>query len=335
MASEFLTKVQAGKETTRGTAVAATKLLGAKIANVVDRKPSYLKHHFGVRSDEFAAVIDQYLVQETLAFERLYFQALPWAFLCGLKGSVTGSEVTPSQGDYKYIFTPSETAANSPSSSTIEKGDDVQGYEAEYAMFESYKIAGNVAQGAEEAPVSGDFDFFARQWTLTTLTPALSIPSMTFLSAKLARLYLDSTWAAVGSTELANALRGFSIDILTGVHPNFSGSANQYFNTHSEGVIGVMASFTVERNATTAALLTTLRNQSLVVARLKITGPQIGSGTNHSLQIDLSGTYEEVRPMAQADRGDNLDTFMIHGMYDATGAKKLAVEVVTNLSSIT
>jgi hypothetical protein len=332
MGSEFFKKLQYGKESTRGTAVAATKMLGGAIPGIpLDRKPTYPKNFFGVRSDEFHGVIHQYLVQSTLSIANLYSEALPAILGCALKGGVTASEATPAQGDYLWDFTPSETAANSPDSLTMEAGDDNQAYECEYTMFERLRVSGQVSQGMEAAPVSLEADFFARQWTATTFTGSLSIPTMAGdLNAKLARLYLDTSWAGAGGTEVTNALRGFDVEILTGVHPKFSGSAAKYFNTHGEGLIGVTGSFTLERNATTVAMLASLASQSLVVARLVIPGAQIGSGTSHNLTIDFSGRYEEVNPMAQADRGDNLDTIVIHGMYDATGAKKLAVKCTTS-----
>jgi hypothetical protein len=331
MGNRFFSKVQYGKESTRGTAVAATKILLGKVPAVnSDRQPVYPSEDVGIRADAVRAVVHQYLYNNTLSTEHGYFQQLPALFGCGLKGGVTASEVTPSQGDYLWTFTPSLTAANNPDSLTIELGDDVQAFESEYAMFERIRISGQVSQGMDASPVNVEADFFGRQLTPTTFTGALSLPTAEPINAKLSRFYLDTAWSGVGGTEKTNILRGFDVEILTGVHPKFSGSGNKYFNTHGEGLIMVTANFTLEGNSDADSIFDAQQSQALQVVRLKIAGATIGSGTPHSLSIDVGGTWESVSPLGGEDRTDNLHTATLRGFYDATGAKLLQVAVVTN-----
>lgn len=331
MGNRFFSKVQYGKESTRGTAVAATKILLGKVPAVnSDRQPVYPSEDVGIRADAVRAVVHQYLYNNTLSTEHGYFQQLPALFGCGLKGGVTASEVTPSQGDYLWTFTPSLTAANNPDSLTIELGDDVQAFESEYAMFERIRISGQVSQGMDASPVNVEADFFGRQLTPTTFTGALSLPTAEPINAKLSRFYLDTAWSGVGGTEKTNILRGFDIEILTGVHPKFSGSGNKYFNTHGEGLIMATANFTLEGDSNANAIFNAQQSQALQVVRLKIGGGTIGSGTPHSLSIDIGGTWESVSPLGGEDRTDNMHTATLRGYYDPTGAKLLQVAVVTN-----
>jgi hypothetical protein len=334
MASRFFSKVQYGKETTRGTAVAATRMWTGKALNIPsDTKADYTAEDFGLRVESRRASVQQRIYENKLLSEHGIFQQLPILFGGGLKGGVVASEVTPSQADYKWTFTPSLTAANAPDAFTIEMGNDQQEYESEYCMFTRINISGEIGQGIDPSPVKIEADFFGRQLTASTFTAALSPPAPTGMNAKLARLYIDPTWAAVGSTELANLLRSFEIEILTGVHPNFSGSGNDYFNIHSEGLIAVMATFTIETNASAIAIMAAQRAQSLAVARLDVVGPVIGSGTAHRLRLDIGGRYEEVTLNDTEDRGDDLSTFALHGLYDDTGAKLLQCEVTTTLNA--
>lgn len=331
MGNRFFSKVQYGKESTRGTAVAATKILLGKVPAVnSDRQPVYPTEDVGIRADAVRAVVHQYLYNNTLSTEHGYFQQLPMLFGCGLKGGVTPSEVTPSQGDYLWTFTPSLTAANNPDSLTIELGDDVQAFKAEYAMFERIRISGQVSQGMDASPVNVEADFFGRQLTPGTFTAALSLPSAEPINAKLSRFYLDTAWSGVGGTEKTNILRGFDIEILTGVHPKFSGSGSKYFNTHGEGLIMATANFTLEGDSNANAIFNAQQSQALQVVRLKIGGATISSGTPHSLTIDIGGTWESVSPLGGEDRTDNLHTATLRGYYDPTGAKLLQVAVVTN-----
>lgn len=334
MGSRYFSKVQYGKESTRGTAVAATKILLGHTPSVgSDRKLVFPREDVGINTEAVRGFIHQYLYENTLSIEHGYYQALPMMFGCGLKGGVTPTETTSSQGDYAWNFSPSLTAANSPDALTIELGDDVQAFETEYAMFKRYRISGQVSQGQDASPVSIESDFFGRQLTPTTFTGALSLPSAEPINAKLARFYLDTSWAGVGGTEKTNILRGFDIEILTGVHPKFSGSANKYFNEHGEGLITATASLTLEGNSDADAIFDAHQAGSLAVMRLKISGAQIGSGVNHSLSIDIGGRWEAVSPLGSEDREDNLHTATLRGHYDSTGAKMLQVNVVTNISS--
>lgn len=336
MGSRFFSKVQYGKEATRGTAVAATKVLLGKVPAVnSDRKPDFPQEDAGVRADAVRSVIHQYLYSNTLTTEHGYYQQLPALFGCGLKGGITPAPVTGGGSDYLWTFTPSLVSgvANAPDALTIELGDDVQAFESEYAMFERIRIAGQVAQGMESSPVSVEADFFGRQLTPTTFTPALSLPATEPMNAKLSRFYLDTAWAGIGATEKTNILRGFDIEILTGVHPVFSGSGNKYFNTHAEGLIMATANFTFEGNSDADAIFDAQQAGTFQAMRLQINGGTIAAGTPHSLKLDIGGVWESVSPLASDDRGDNLHTATLRGFYDPTGAKLLQVAVVTNVST--
>jgi hypothetical protein len=200
-------------------------------------------------------------------------------------------------------------------------------------MFERIRIGGQVSQGMETSPVNVEADFFGRQLTPTTFTGALSLPTAEPINAKLARFYLDTAWAGIGGTEKTNILRGFDIEILTGLHPKFSGSADKFFNTHGEGLIAVTANFTLEGLAAANAIMTAQQAQTFQAVRLQINGAAIGAGTPHSLKIDIGGVWESVSPLGGEDRTDNLHTATLRGYYDATGAKLLQVAVVTNVNA--
>lgn len=336
MGNNFFSKVQYGKETTHGTSVAATKIyLGKTPAVKTDRKPIIPEENVGIRAKGVRAVTHQYLYNNTLSTEHGYFQQLPFLFGCGLKGGVTPSEQTPSQGDYLWTQTPSLVAgvSNNPDSATIELGDDTQAYKSEYAMFERIRISGQVSQGMEASPVNVEADFFGRQLTAGSFTAALSLPAAEPMNAKLARLYVDTAWAGIGVTELTNILRGFDIEIVTGVHPKFAGSGNKYFNGHGEGLITVTSQFTLEGTSAATALLTAHQAATFQAVRLQINGSQIGTGVNHSLKIDVGGVWESLSPLGGEDRTDNLLTATLIDQYDSTGAKLLQVATSTNINS--
>jgi hypothetical protein len=336
MGGRAFDKFQFGQETisTHGTAVAATRMLMcAPMSLKPDRTPKFFDRPMGLRAKNYDSFIGQYLYQDTLKFPDSYYQMLPLIFSCGLKGGITPSQQTTGAGDYLWTHTPSLSGDNTPDSITLELGDDQQAYEAEYLMFDRIKISGQVAQGMEVSPVDIEAGFFARQQTKTSFT-TLSLPTVEPINAKLARFYLDTAWAGVGGTEKVGFLRAFDIEILTGLHPQFHGGANKYFDVHGQGYVDAMASFTFENDAVADAIRDAALAQSLAVVQVKIAGAAIGTGASHSLTIAIGGRWKEPVPMASEDRAANLFTATLQGMYDPTGAKLLTVAVSTNVSTI-
>ena len=335
MGSEFFNKIQYGLENPAalGTPVVAAQMwIGQMPAIRTDRKPTYPKEHFGVRSDALRSVIHQYLYTNTLSTEHGAFQHLPMLG-SSLKGAVIAVEQTAGQSDYLWAQTPSLTAGNSPDGFSIRMGDDAQAYISEYCMFERIRISGQVSQGSDVSPVRVESDFFGRQIAETTFTASLTPRTLEPLNSKLARLYLDTSWAGVGGTELANLLRTFDIEILTGVHPKFAGSTAKTFNRHAEGVISVMGTFGIEGGSDAADIFADQQNNVFSVARLEITGGQIGSGDPHLFQLDFGGTFEDASPINSQDRGDNLAQFVLHDYYDLTSGKKLQWNVTTDINA--
>ncbi len=114
MGSRYFSKVQFGKESTRGTAVAADTLWLSQVPAVgSDRKPIFPSENVGINAPSVRSVIHQYLYQNTVSIEHGYFQALPVIFGCGLKGGVTPTETTTDQDDYLWDQTPGLTSLHS------------------------------------------------------------------------------------------------------------------------------------------------------------------------------------------------------------------------------
>ena len=331
----YFTIAQYGKElaASKGTAVAATKIrVGTAPRVITDSKPEFITEQFNIRMESRRAHVYERLYMNTLVTPNAGFQQFILPFATGLKGNVTASEQTSAQGDWKWTFTPGLTQAagdNAPDSFTLQVGDDQQGWRIPYCMTDRISIKGKVSQDGGAAPVSLESGFFGRYIEENALTAGQALEGSAPANAKLAQLYVDSSWAGVGGTEVADGLDEFTLEILTGVHPVFRGSGANYFNRHAEGIIGYTATFVVE-HALRDELMSSQQAGSLQVARLKLTGSQIGSGVNHSLIVDMGGAWEDVSAIDNSDRGDNLATIALRAMYDDTGAKGLQVELITN-----
>lgn len=334
MSERMRTLTQYGIESTRGTAVAATRVLGCDVTPVPpDREWDFVKYADGRRSNANLGRADTYLVQDTLRFTNGYFQLWPIAFLCGLDGTISQAEQTPSQTDYLWTATPLLGAANDPDSITLEEADNTQGYEIEYVQFNRYKYDFTIPQDMGPSPVAVELGYYGRQVTKSTVTPALSLPTgIQPMNGKLSRLYLDTTWAGKGTTEISNALRGAEVEVLIGNHPKQLGSANRYFATHGEGEIMVRVTLTLERGSGSNSIYDLYQAGTQRALRLDLNGPQIGSGTNHRKRLDVFGQFQMVTPIDSEDRGNNIDKAVFVSVIDSS-ANFMEESVVTNMAT--
>lgn len=332
MGERTFNKIQAGIESSRGTAVAATRHLPGSLTVPTDRKPKFPEENLALRARSQRSAIYQLLADNVrYSLTDGVFQVLPLLFSIGLKGGVTGAEQTTDQDDYLYDFSPSLTGDNDPVAMTLEYGDNTQAYEIEYTMAKRIRIAGNPGS---DAAVTIDADLFGRQITPVSFTGAIATPLYTEMVANMAKFYIDGTWATLGNTQKTGLLREFSVEILTGVHYKFHGNGAKYFSTHGESLIDVMATFTFEGDSTADTEFDAFQAGTPRAIRLLIEGPQIGSGDKHALQLDMYGSYEEVIPLGGNEDGDNLHTAIFHVHADRESTRHmLGVQVTTNISA--
>ncbi len=330
-----LEKVQIGVESpaAHGTAVAADTMLLAKLKYAPDQAPVIPADDIGLNVNGYRAVLGGKLVTNTLEFERGYFQALPLLFSLLMKGGVTAAEKTVGKGDYEWDFTPDLDSSNTLDSATLEFGDSVQAFEDEYVTGEKLKISGSVPQSGGDAPVALSLDFFARQHTKTTFTPAIAAPVVNELSGFLTRLFVDPSWATAGTTEKTGILRAFDIEIIGGAYPQFHGGQALTFDDIAEGKKAILANFTLDNGADAMALYDALG--TMKVFQLLLEGPEVASGgEKHSLTIQFSGIVMEPKPGDSKDQETSLTTVSIEGIYDPTGTKLLVPKVVTNVQTL-
>lgn len=316
-----------------GTPVAADTMILGKLKYVPDQAPVIPEDDIGLKVKGYRAVTGGKLVTNTLEIERGYFQALPLLLSLLLKGGVTPSEKTVDQDDYEWDHTPElDGTSNTPDSATFEFGDSVQAFENEYVTGEKLKISGSVPQSGGDAPISLSLDFFARQNTKADFTAAIAAPVVNEMSGFLTRLFVNDSWATVGTTEKTGILRAFDIEIIGGFYPQFHGGQAMTFDAVGEGKPAILVNLTLDNGAAAIALHDAVG--TMKVFKLLFEGPQIGTGSKHMLEIPFSGIVMETKPGDSKDQETSLTTVSIEGIYDPTGAKLMTPKVITNVASI-
>lgn len=333
MGARAFKKIQYGKElkTAKGTGVASTGMFLGDASVPSDRSYVFPKYNLALKAQASEAHLYQQLVDGfTLSLEDGYFQALPWLLSMALKGDITAVVHTTGQSDYDWPFSPSLVAGNTQDSFSVEIGDDAQAYLLTYCMAKKITIAGALGQN-QAVKVSAEC--YAKSIIPTTFTPALTIPAIEPMVANKAELYIDPLWANKGATVKTGLLRDYSLEIITGLHPQFHG-AGLVMDAHGETYIDAMLRLTLEGNSVAKGYYDAMQAKTPMAIQLKIPGGQIGSGQTHFLKASLWGVFEAVEPMGSEADGDNLHVALFHGLYGTVGAAMLALDVCTNKATV-
>ncbi len=332
MGEKVFNLIQYGLESAHGTPVPATDKWPGKIKVPTDRKPKYPEESLGIRSRAQRSVIYQLLADGIdLSMDDSVFQKLPMLLSMALKGAITPVEQSVGEGDYLWDFTPSLTGSNAQDSITLEFGDDTQAYESEYCLAKSVKFSGKM--GGDEA-VKVSASLFGKQITPTTFTPSLALAKGEPIIANMVKIYIDGTWATLGTTNMTGLMIDWSTEIINGLHPKFRGGSLSY-SSHGEGYLDMLTTFTFEGNSDADAIFDAFRAKTEKAIRISVEGAAIGDGDPHSLIIDGFGTFEDVVPLGSEQDGDNLHTAVFHTYADLESTRhQLAVQVTTDSNSL-
>ena len=181
-----LRKIQMGKETTSGTAVAATALWRGKGTMEDQREVVFVEEDVGYISGLDRTNTPKYLA--AIEFEEIpaTFEQLPYILAAGVKNVITGA--TDGAGTDKiYTYTFPTTSKNTITTFTIEGGDDQE--EEEITRIDELPgLAPAVLDALKANGVELIEDFIAlrspwtvaREETLILLGPTAFLPDFTF-----------------------------------------------------------------------------------------------------------------------------------------------------------
>ena len=335
-----LIKVQCGKETTNGSAVAADTMLLCNLdLGESDREIHIPQADHGARIPGVlqAATTRKVMADMTLEdSDGAYFEMFPIILSMALNGAVSASEQTSGQGDYLWTFAAPLTGAEDLDTFTFEKGDDTQAYEIAYCLARSVDISGD----CESSEVHCSANITGDKVAQTTITPSQTEPTAHLMDAKLTRLYIDDTWASAGDSELEDVLVAFEFHLEGGAHHKHIGSSSKLAGSHGQGVIAATLTLTMERTSDVATEELHYRpaadyTPDMRVVRLCVTGDQIGSGTAASLTIDMAGVWTSWHSIGDEKEGNTLDIATLTLGDDTTsGSGSLSIAVITTTSAI-
>jgi hypothetical protein len=327
-------KVQLGRETTAGTAVAATAIwrgIGGMLRD--DRKVTIVEELIGVALPTDRSYIAELGAILEMAPTPATFEQIPHLFEAGIKAVGTGA--TDGSGSNRvYSYPVGKTSLNTIKTYTIESGDNQQGEEAEYCFVSELTIT---AEPKKAVMMSANW--MGRQVTNASFTGALSAPTVEEILPKGA-FYLDAVSGTYGGTQKTQTLLQFSLKLTTGWRPKWSIDNGQiyfdfvYFDRDS---YKVEVEATYEHNSDAVTEKTAWRNETPRLMRVQFPGSTLTTaGSTFStklLRLDLPIKYTEVEALDAAD-GNSIIKMKAMSGYNESAAEALTCTVVNELTSV-
>lgn len=334
MGIKKMMKVQLGRETTAGTAVAATAIWRGTGApedkRVIEFPEEDVGYLGGTDRSECVSIAGAITLSQSATFEQIGYP-----FQAGVKKVTSPTTDTGGSGRvYTYTFpTTTVPAINTDISAfTIEGGDNVQAQEMAYCVCETIRITGRPNELLQV-----ESDWFGREWSNTTFTGAISLPSVSGIPFNKGALYIDTAGGTLGTTLKSATLLGMELEVKTGWKPVPVGNGQLYFGFTKNVGSEVRLRITFEHNSDAETEIAAWRAQTARLIRVEFEGTALqtagSSYDSKTLRIDLAGKWVKFDPLGDND-GNTICVGEFLARHNATANKYAEVIVVNELASL-
>ena len=317
---------QLGRESTAGTAVAATVLWRGEASSIEDgAEVTMAAETVGILAPTGRSYIAQALARYTQPESDATFEQLPHIFEASiLTATPTGA------GPYVYDYPQSVTTPGTIKTYTIETGNKIdnagESAEMEYSFVQSYTLSGRINEPWKVGPVN----WVGRQRTVATLT-SLSVPSVEEMLFNKTTVYLDDSGGTIGTTALGGVVLDASINIEnTGLVPVFTADGTLYFGTHKRVMPSGTLSMTLEMNSDddVAAIRAKRNARTVQLVRFSVAGSSARAAT-----FDAAVLWQSVGTVQDSDGNA---TVQVEGaiVYSSADALFWNPSVTNNLTTL-
>jgi hypothetical protein len=329
----ILDRVQAGFETTPGTAVPAMRKLYSRVAPSIDAPLSWFNDQTGTYANRRRASKGRTSVSMS-ATDLMTFEDLHWwlyMFVEGTPDTAQGGGATPN-GVYTHDFIP-DLATDTLKSATFEWGDPGNKYTTSQVYANSFTLRGD-ADSDSELGWMIEADLIGRTFDPLATFTALPDRTTEVVMARGTQCFIDPTPATIGTTEVE-----------TLINWSISGNINRHTKAFSRDKQYVAQGRTGRRERTFDVQFTmefeddlefaNYRNEVPVqrAVRLAQQGSDISTDLPKELQIDVLGYWSAV---SFGDReGNKTITYSLNAGYDAIEAFDATFKIVNEQAAIT
>lgn len=326
-----LRQILLGRESTAGTAVAATTLWRGTGTLQDDRVMKFPAEDVGILTGVDRSYVPKLAGSLLLESVPATYQQFPHILEMGVKTASVSADGAGSDFIYEYAFP--TTAANTIKTYTIETGDNNEAEEMEYSFVTDFTLTGDEGEAwMMSANVIG------RQVTVTTFTAtAAVVPAVEEMLFQKTKLYIDAATAAWGGTLKSSTLLAAQFTYKTGNKAIFAADGQLYFSAHKSIAPEIRLKLTFEHDTIGAAQKVLARAQTAQKIRLLTTGNAFTSaGTTYSVStmiIDVVGKYEKFNKISERN-GNDIIEFDFVGRYNADAGSAGLIYIVNELSAI-
>jgi hypothetical protein len=323
--SHSTNKIQMGRETTKGTAVAADIIWRGEPAAIEDTSViQRVVESIGLNLNSGRTFVAQKSASLRPPPTPATFEHLPHLLAAGVE------DASPSgAGPYTYDYAPSLTATpNAVATYTIESGNAIagDGAEMEYSFVSALNLTGEIGGSWMMQPT-----WMGRQRTEAAMTGGLSVVAVEEILFGKTSLYIDATGGTIGSTQKTGVLQKAAINLeQTGLVPLFSADGALYFTSHKWTPPRLTFSITIELESggVVAAERAFLQSQAFRLFRLRSSGT-----SNRQMTIDFAGKYTSIGDYENSN-GNTVVTFNGEADYSSSDSLFFNFVIINNLSAL-
>lgn len=246
MSTASLTRFQIGWETTRGTAVAATRpmYMQGELPQE-ERPPEYITQERG-DFNEYHDSIQTHIKAGWEAEGVFNYKEAPVWMKLALQGGIEPDDVAA-----PYLWSAdSQSTSDDLDSITLEARDDVATVRMPFGMVDSWEIAGSDGKGPKAITHKMTFIGSKVEHATPTAAPTAIDLRGSYAHFTQARIYIDGTAGNIGTTEWSNALMAFSLKGENKLSPNYTGGGAMSYTSIGRGERHIEVMFDLLLNAT-------------------------------------------------------------------------------------
>lgn len=321
-----LRKIQLGRETTAGTAVAATAIWRG-LGTIEDQTVvTFPQEDVGILSGTDRAYIAKDGGKLDMEAVEATFEQLPYILEAGVKAVNTGATDTGGSGKvYTYVYP--TTAENTINTYTVQGGDSAGGEVFDFGYVESFKLSG---KGGEAVKVSATW--LGQSVTPQAFTSPLSLVDVEEILFSKGVCFIDAT--TIGTTTKSNTLMGMDFDSPTGWRPIMAADGALSFTGIKNVGPTPKLQITFEHDATSIAEKAAWKAKTRRLIRLQFSGSALttaGTFTYKTLRLDMGGKWEKFDKIGEQD-GNDVVTGTFRVCPDSAGANFCTVTVVNQVA---
>ena len=333
MAKVYATKpynlCQIGKETTKGTAVAATAVMRGPFAMAIPNgDPEVLDEAVGSRiigeRNAPAPLTDVSLAMPEMA---LSYEQFPYLLEASVK------PVTPSGSNpYTYEYEPSDTSPDARTY-TLRLGNKLVATDQQIVPF-SWVEEWKATYKSDQATWRMSATWRGQRMYAGAFTNSVALPSVVEALTGNTRLYIDNSGGTIGTTEAPGVLLEFSLTYRSGIRWVPIGGSNRYPAALKFGKPSVDFTIRYELEEDTGVSRVATERSAADAGTLRLIRVKCPGTGSRDLIFDMAAKYRKPGGYDEQDENVNV-AFDGYATYSSADALFFKTTVINLLSSLT